>query len=1365
MGDPWGLWVNPQGNLLYVVDRGMQRVRKLVRTDAQDPEISLTPTTLSFATAVNTNPPNRTVTLGNARGGTFAWTVADDAAWLSVSPGDGKWTTGTQALTVSVDATGLTVAGSPYNATITVSSPEAVNSPRTIPVTLQVVDAPFVDAGAPLLNVTSARMSWGDVDNDGDLDLGLCGNYGNDNGTIRTKYYRNDAASLTEVDLGIQVFQEPMLEWGDYNRDGYLDLGIAGWGGGGTGACIYRGGGSALTRLTNINLKGMKAGNGHWEDFDNDGDLDFLLVGESYDDGMSNNAYIYRNDGGDSFTLWQTFTGVRLANCACADYDNDGDIDILIAGRENNSTYGTKLYRNDGGSFTVVATPFPNVDSYPAMAFGDYDNDGDLDLVFAGRLINGSLFSALYRNDNGTFVDSGVVLPAFEAAAAGWGDCDNDGDLDLVFFGKKADSTGEAHLYINNNGTFTDSALVLPPIYHGDIQWGDYDNDGKLDFVLAGRTDEHNSRVTRLYRNTQTMAANTVPAAPLGLSATANGQRVTFTWNAASDAETPAAGLSYNLRVGTAPGKDDICSGMADSNGWRKVVRIGNAQKRTSWTLKNLPVGTLYWSVQAIDTSFAGGAWAAEQSVDVFPTLRATAMSPAPGANLSSAPAQITVAFSADLNAASVTAAAVRIVRRGPDNAFGTADDVTLTPAAVSLNGPREIRIDLTGAVLPNDVYRVTLGSANVTGDYARWNFDENAGTTASDTSGNSRSGTLNGASWTTGVSGSGLRFDGANNTLELGLPDLAAPWSVAMWVKREASDNPSSNMFFSSTACLKLEQYNNTKKVGITRLGSFDHAFNYTAPVDTWVHLAYVGTSTGTSLYVNGALEDATTQTIPMPLTRIGNPNHSMKGTLDEVRVFNRALTAAEVASVVLKPLTDANGSVLDGEFSGTFPSGNGVPGGDFTADFTLSNPGLPIAHWKFDEASGAVASDSSGRGHDGAIQNSAAFVPAQFGNGNALSLNGSNQFVSVPHAADLNLQSAFTLSGWIYRSAAGVQHSIVEKFDGTDGTGSYLMRVDRDGLLVGMVLNGQNANKVVGKMYLLPHRWYHVAVTFDSAADQLKAYVDGALEATAAATINPPASTLPLKIGARGDDNQTPFAGLLDDVRLYDRALSLGEIQTLAVRRPVAVPDAYATAAGQVLNINAPGLRANDLGGTAAAKASDPAHGTVSVNANGSFTYTPDGDFSGVDSFTYAVDDGAPASVFVSVGAPSLTLLEPNGNDVWVLGTQRKIRWNGAGVATVKIELSRDNGAAWEVLATTVPANTGEYVWTVAGNGTRQGLIRISDADAGACCDLSDRHFTIQASLFTAVTSGLPGLLNSAAAAGDYNNDGLIDFALCGI
>jgi hypothetical protein len=148
---------------------------------------------------------------------------------------------------------------------------------------------------------------------------------------------------------------------------------------------------------------------------------------------------------------------------------------------------------------------------------------------------------------------------------------------------------------------------------------GDYDNDGDLDLLITGCRDATSGPedITVVYRN-DGAPANTVPSAPSNLAPRIVAGGVTLSWSAAADGQTPTGGLSYNLRMGATPGGDELVAGMANPvTGYRRVVRPGNAQQRTSWTVKLSP-GIYYWSVQAIDGAYAGSPFAAEQTLTVF---------------------------------------------------------------------------------------------------------------------------------------------------------------------------------------------------------------------------------------------------------------------------------------------------------------------------------------------------------------------------------------------------------------------------------------------------------------------------------------------------------------------------------------------------------------------------------------------------------------------------------------------------------------------------------------------------------------------------------------------------------------------------
>ena len=347
-------------------------------------------------------------------------------------------------------------------------------------------------------------------------------------------------------------------------------------------------------------------------DFDNDGDQDLLLTGNTNDlTHIANRSIsqLYANNGDGTFSLHPTtFPPMERSAVSWADYDSDGDHDLLLCGVTNATDRGDQaasfLYRNDNGVFNDSGFVLPPlIDA--SIAWGDYDNDADLDLLITGKT---NRFSAetvrLYRNDSGSLTDTGLAVPSIHPdAKCAWADCDNDGDLDVVLAGG---------VYANNgDGTFQPRVQVINGAPNGRIHPAEFNNDGKPDLLFHDF-----DGVTAVMRN-NTPATNTPPSAPTNLVAVANGSSITFAWSHATDAEQ-TNGLSYNLRVGTSPGRSDVLSALANpTNGVRFVARLGNTGLRTSWTIHNLGVGTYYWTVQAIDHSLASSRFAEEVSITV----------------------------------------------------------------------------------------------------------------------------------------------------------------------------------------------------------------------------------------------------------------------------------------------------------------------------------------------------------------------------------------------------------------------------------------------------------------------------------------------------------------------------------------------------------------------------------------------------------------------------------------------------------------------------------------------------------------------------------------------------------------------------
>ncbi|MEQ8786972.1 MAG: FG-GAP-like repeat-containing protein [Pirellulaceae bacterium] len=467
-----------------------------------------------------------------------------------------------------------------------------------------------------LTEVMDSAVAWGDYDNDGDLDILLTGS-ASYTGAI-SRVYQNTGGTFSDISAGLVGVTGGSVAWGDYDNDGDLDILLMGTASGGGGISrVYQNNSGTFSDIS-AGLFGVRSGSATWGDYDNDGDLDILLTGGN---GYSSIVRVYQNIGGTFSNISANLTGVQSSSAAWGDYDNDGDLDILLTGYVSSVGRVSRVYQNDGGTFSDISAGLIGVSS-SSVAWGDYDNDGDLDILLTGYVSSYNFVSRVYQNTNGTFSDISAGLTGVDDSAVAWGDYDNDGDLDILLTGYVGTNNRIARVYQNTSGSFSDISVSLAGVQNSSVAWGDYDHDGDLDILLTGR--EYNPNIphpiARIYRN-NAATPNAPPTAPTGLLSTVNSETsVTLFWTAPAGDNTPAAGLSYNLRVGTTPGGSDIVAPMAfqtgdgflQTDGLRKIAARGLVQG-TSYTLAGLAPGqTFYWSVQAIDTTLAGGAFAGE---------------------------------------------------------------------------------------------------------------------------------------------------------------------------------------------------------------------------------------------------------------------------------------------------------------------------------------------------------------------------------------------------------------------------------------------------------------------------------------------------------------------------------------------------------------------------------------------------------------------------------------------------------------------------------------------------------------------------------------------------------------------------------
>jgi GH25 family lysozyme M1 (1,4-beta-N-acetylmuramidase) len=191
---------------------------------------------------------------------------------------------------------------------------------------------------------------------------------------------------------------------------------------------------------------------------------------------------------------------------------------------------------------------------------------------------------------------------------------------------------------------------------------------------------------------------------------------------------------------------------------------------------------------------------------------------------------------------------------------------------------------------------------------------------------------------YSSGNTGQAFHFDGATAYLAVtNIPaDLTGSWTACMWVNRQQTSQTSAALLSDGTYTLKLEQYNNTHEVGITQAGVKDWVFtnsSYTVPLNTWTHLAFVGIGSGTSgtitLYVNGAKEGLLNTNLALGRTTLGATYATgtgyvdyMLGSLDEIMLFNKALTATQIQSIY----NAGSASLIQApQFTGMAPDGNG--------------------------------------------------------------------------------------------------------------------------------------------------------------------------------------------------------------------------------------------------------------------------------------------------------------------------------------------------------------------------------------------------------------------------------------------------------
>ncbi len=414
-------------------------------------------------------------------------------------------------------------------------------------------------------------------------------------------------------------------------------------------------------------------------------------------------------------------------------------------------------------------------------------------------------------------------------------------------------------------------------------------------------------------------------------------------------------------------------------------------------------------------------------------------------------------------------------------------------------------------------------------GPVGYWKLDEGAGTVAYDASGNNNSGTLtnfdfnDNSNWTNGKVAGALKFDGTNDYVDCGIStslDITDVITIEVWVKR--SDlNRGQSILHKGIAGQGYDLFikGSDNAIRFTRLGVKDYDSNATiTDTNNWHHITIVENSSyAVSFYLDGAYQDTVTHNAGgissgQILSIGGYDSYYFKGAIDEVRIYNRALSAAEVQW-----------------------------------DY---NRGGPVGYWKFDEGSGGSVSDSSGNGNTGTWSGTGThWAPGKI-NGAGQFASTTSDYVNCGDMVDVGT-SDFSVEAWVNPALVTYYMRIVDK--GSYGWGiapgaeGYAL-TSGYGKFLFVVKDADEQIYVEGNADFSASIWYHVAGTADRDG-LLKFYINGVLQNDQKniSTVGNLDNTNPLRMGtASNQADYQSWDGLIDDVRIYNYARSAAEIRT---------------------------------------------------------------------------------------------------------------------------------------------------------------------------------------------------------------------------
>lgn len=396
----------------------------------------------------------------------------------------------------------------------------------------------------------------------------------------------------------------------DYDNDGDLDLYVSNGKRFGQFSFLYNNTGGVFTRVLGVGPvnDSLPFDGSSWSDFDNDGDVDLAAV-TWYD----STGILYKNDGAGLFTSLSSSPFVTdrgfSETCSWGDYDNDGLVDIFVTNSDGIGTFRNRLYKNLGsGTFARVDSGAVYLDlNKPSRCVNwvDIDGDRDMDLFVTTE---GGQNEIMYKNNGAGYFTKVLGVPPVmnggETWSSSWGDYDNDGDFDLF-----VTNHGAKNSLFRNDGNFTftkilNDTMVNETGNHAVSGWGDYDNDGDLDmFVTQAYTTPNAPLNNKLYKN-RLMETGTASFEKISTGDIVNdgGYSYGFAWG---DWDTDGDLDIFVAKTYSENENNAAFLNNGNSNSWLEIKLIGNPSNKSGVgakvKIKAVINGNAVWLSRAVE--------------------------------------------------------------------------------------------------------------------------------------------------------------------------------------------------------------------------------------------------------------------------------------------------------------------------------------------------------------------------------------------------------------------------------------------------------------------------------------------------------------------------------------------------------------------------------------------------------------------------------------------------------------------------------------------------------------------------------------------------------------------------------------------